>query len=170
MDGAAIVGGFLSELQAHHIQARGRLGDDGEENLVTLCTQSHEEAHLVGTPASGNKSEIAQAVKDLETIEPEATESGFLEEQLESRLALGQIEMKSGKTAAGRARLAALEKDAGAKGFLLIARKAAAAVRVDASRSRRARPIMPTGGWAASIGWRKFSACGWRERWPTITP
>jgi hypothetical protein len=35
--------------------------------------------------------------------------------------------MKSGKTTAGRARLAALEKDATAKGFLLIARKAHAA-------------------------------------------
>ena len=35
--------------------------------------------------------------------------------------------MKSGDTAAGRLRLKALEKDATAKGFLLIARKAQAA-------------------------------------------
>lgn len=45
------------------------------------------------------------------------------------QLALGEIEMKSGKAAAGRARLEALEKDATAKGFLLIARKAAAALK-----------------------------------------
>jgi hypothetical protein len=39
------------------------------------------------------------------------------------------MEVKSGRAAAGRARLQALEKDATAKGFLLIARKAAAALR-----------------------------------------
>jgi hypothetical protein len=45
--------------------------------------------------------------------------------QLEARLALGEIETGAGKIAAGRARLTALQKDAAAKGFLLIARKAA---------------------------------------------
>jgi tetratricopeptide (TPR) repeat protein/TolB-like protein len=56
-----------------------------------------------------------------------ATKHGFVPEQLEARLALGEIEMKSGEADTGRARLAALEKDAQAKGFLLIARKAARA-------------------------------------------
>jgi eukaryotic-like serine/threonine-protein kinase len=46
--------------------------------------------------------------------------------ELEAQLALGMIQMASGRTAAGRSRLAALEKDARAKGFLLIAQKAAA--------------------------------------------
>jgi len=46
--------------------------------------------------------------------------------QLEARLALGEIEMAQAKSA-GREHLAALEKDATAKGFLLIARKAHAA-------------------------------------------
>ncbi len=46
--------------------------------------------------------------------------------QLEARLALGEIEMKSGKTAAGRARLEALEAEARTKGYKLIARKATA--------------------------------------------
>src|SRR5207302_4572076 len=40
--------------------------------------------------------------------------------------AVGEIEMNSGKTPAGSARLQALERDAKAKGFLLIARRAAA--------------------------------------------
>ena len=44
----------------------------------------------------------------------------------EARLALGQVEMKSGKSTAGRGDLEQLEKDATGKGFLLIARKAAA--------------------------------------------
>jgi hypothetical protein len=45
----------------------------------------------------------------------------------EARLALGEIQIKSGRSAAVRAELKALEHDAKAKGFLLIARKAALA-------------------------------------------
>jgi hypothetical protein len=44
--------------------------------------------------------------------------------QFTTRLALGQVEMESGKLAAGRSRLSALEKDVRDKGFLLIARQA----------------------------------------------
>ncbi len=29
---------------------------------------------------------------------------------------------------------------------------------------------MPTDGWIQNSGWRKFSACAWVARWPTITP
>jgi eukaryotic-like serine/threonine-protein kinase len=46
--------------------------------------------------------------------------------EFESRLALAQVEWKDDKNAAARQRLAALEKDATAKGFLLIAREAEA--------------------------------------------
>jgi tetratricopeptide (TPR) repeat protein len=69
----------------------------------------------------------AEAVKSLQATLAEATKYGFLGYQLEARLALGEIEIKSGQAAAGRARLEALGKDANAKGFLLIARKAAQA-------------------------------------------
>ena len=65
-----------------------------------------------------------EAIKTLNAIVAEATTYGYLSYQLEARLALGEIEMKSGRTVAGHSRLAALEKDATAKGFLLIARKA----------------------------------------------
>jgi hypothetical protein len=40
---------------------------------------------------------------------------------------MGEVEMKSGTHTAGRARLAALQRDATTKGFRLLARKAAAA-------------------------------------------
>jgi TolB-like protein/Tfp pilus assembly protein PilF len=46
---------------------------------------------------------------------------------LDARLALGETEMKQGKKAAAQEHLATLEKDAKAKGFQLIARKADAA-------------------------------------------
>ncbi|MFY9530847.1 MAG: protein kinase [Candidatus Acidiferrales bacterium] len=67
------------------------------------------------------------AEKDLEGVLAEATQLGLSQYQFEARLALGENEMKSRKTAAGRAHLEALERDATAKGFLLIARKARAA-------------------------------------------
>jgi len=63
------------------------------------------------------------------TFIAEAMKSGFADYQLEARLALGEIEMQSGNPSAGRSRLDALEKDARVRGFLLIARKAAAASR-----------------------------------------
>ena len=44
--------------------------------------------------------------------------------QFEIRFALGEVEMKSGKTSSGVAHLRSLEIDATAKGFLLIAHKA----------------------------------------------
>jgi 5-methylcytosine-specific restriction endonuclease McrA len=37
--------GVASELQIHHIQFRSHLGDDREENLVTLCAACHKELH-----------------------------------------------------------------------------------------------------------------------------
>jgi hypothetical protein len=54
----------------------------------------------------------------------EATKRGFVGYQLEARLALGELEMKSRQTAAGRAHLTALEKEARTRGFLAVSRKA----------------------------------------------
>jgi hypothetical protein len=50
---------------------------------------------------------------------------GYLPYEYEARLALGQIDVKAGRIAAAGVRLAALEKEARAKGFQLIAGKAA---------------------------------------------
>jgi hypothetical protein len=47
--------------------------------------------------------------------------------QFEARLALGEMEMKSGDAAGGQTRLEALEKDATSRDFLLMVRKARAA-------------------------------------------
>jgi serine/threonine protein kinase/tetratricopeptide (TPR) repeat protein len=76
---------------------------------------------------SGGSVDRAAAGRSLEATLAEATRLGFVPYQYEARLALGELEMNSGQTTAGRAHLTALEKDARAKGFLLIARKAAAA-------------------------------------------
>jgi eukaryotic-like serine/threonine-protein kinase len=69
---------------------------------------------------------IAAAKTILKEALAKATRSGYVGYQFESRLALEEIELKSGKSAASRARLEQLQKDAKAKGFDLVARKAAA--------------------------------------------
>jgi 5-methylcytosine-specific restriction endonuclease McrA len=37
--------GRMEDLQVHHIQKRSKLGDDAEENLITLCATCHQECH-----------------------------------------------------------------------------------------------------------------------------
>ena len=37
--------GSSDDLQVHHIRSRGRLGDDMDENLITLCADCHSEIH-----------------------------------------------------------------------------------------------------------------------------
>jgi 5-methylcytosine-specific restriction endonuclease McrA len=37
--------GSSDDLQVHHICSRGRLGDDTDENLITLCADCHSEIH-----------------------------------------------------------------------------------------------------------------------------
>ena len=67
------------------------------------------------------------AAKSLNELLKLAVKTGSVRQEYRIRLALGEIEVKSGDTKTGRARLTALEKDARSKGFLLIVRKAAAA-------------------------------------------
>ena len=69
----------------------------------------------------------ADTTRILDAENALAARIGCVPCRFEARLALGEVQMKSGKTAAGRAHLTVLEKDATAKGFLLIARKARAA-------------------------------------------
>jgi hypothetical protein len=69
---------------------------------------------------------IGEAKTILKEALAKATRSGYVGDQLECRLALEEIELKSGKSPASRARLEQLQKDAKEKGFDLIARKAKA--------------------------------------------
>jgi hypothetical protein len=78
--------------------------------------------------ASGGAADVAEALQSLEAALAEATNAGFLPFQLEARLALGEIELASGKAEQGRTRLQALEREASARGYALIARKAARAL------------------------------------------
>jgi len=76
---------------------------------------------------SGVPADVSEAKKAIQSALADATKQNLTGIQLEARLAQGEVEMKSGDRTNGRAHLAALQKDAAAKGFLLIARKSAAA-------------------------------------------
>jgi len=58
----------------------------------------------------------------------EARSHGYKQLELDAQLALGELELKLGDSPKGRASLESLERSASAKGFVLIARKAAGAV------------------------------------------
>jgi hypothetical protein len=99
--------------------------------VVSVHLEVDTIAASVRAAAAGNSrpSESAAAKKSLEAVLTKATKHGYVGYAFESRLALGEVELKLDRTSATRAQFASLEEDARAKGFLLIARKAAAKVR-----------------------------------------
>jgi DNA-binding winged helix-turn-helix (wHTH) protein/tetratricopeptide (TPR) repeat protein len=78
--------------------------------------------------ALASPGEAAASVRRLHRIISDAGEASFIDVGLDARLAVGEIELSSGDRAEGGADLEALEKDAKNGGFLLIARKASAAL------------------------------------------
>jgi eukaryotic-like serine/threonine-protein kinase len=99
-----------------------QLASDSSENRL----QKIDVGVLAGRvqAAAGKTSE---ALELLSAMLADAKKIGYVPAEFDARLALGEAETNSGKVVEGRARLAALEKDAAAKHFLLIARKAHAA-------------------------------------------
>jgi len=122
---AFLAQGRLSEAQK--AVERARMVSKGTENRETRLSAAITGARVQA--ASGRGSDKAQTIAVLEAVVAEAAKTRMLHYEFEARLALGEIEIKSGKTATGRGSLARLEKDATAKGFRLIARKAAAATK-----------------------------------------
>ena len=78
--------------------------------------------------ASGKPGDFQAATASLNAAIKEAGKKGIRAPLYEARLALGKAEMKHGNKEDGRARLAEVEKDAGASGFVLIRNKAATAL------------------------------------------
>jgi len=78
--------------------------------------------------STGRPNDLADAIRSLRSILVEAARQRNLSAEFQARLALGEIEIKSGDGVTGRADLAVLQKDAQANGFGLIAREAADAM------------------------------------------
>jgi serine/threonine protein kinase/tetratricopeptide (TPR) repeat protein len=114
------VEGKLTEAQSAIDRAR-KLGDKSGDIGVQLPA-AIEYARLQA--ALGRTRE---AMKLLNDAIGQSQKAHILPSQLEARLALGETEIKLSNSVVGRAELKALERDARTKGFLLIAREAAAA-------------------------------------------
>jgi serine/threonine protein kinase len=107
--------------------ARGGMGEVYEaEDRTTRSKREYEIASSRARAASGDR---AGASRALEAAASRARERGLVATELQARLALDAIESRGSGGAAGTERLAALAKDAEAKGFRLIAREAKSAPR-----------------------------------------
>ena len=79
--------------------------------------------------ASGDSHRISDARQSLAAVESEATRLGFVDRQLEARLALAEIDLKGSEAGAARAQLVQLRNQAQRLGFGLIAQKAGRYIR-----------------------------------------
>ncbi len=95
--------------------------------LAALAPETQMALKMTRARAAATTGKVGEATTTLEATLAQATSSGAVPLQFEARLALGEIEMRAPNAAAGAAHLQALEKDASAKGYGLIARKAAGA-------------------------------------------
>jgi tetratricopeptide (TPR) repeat protein/DNA-binding winged helix-turn-helix (wHTH) protein/TolB-like protein len=83
-------------------------------------------AVISAASANGAAGSFADAARNLEAVTGEARRDGYVVLEMESRLRLGQLENRSGKTTAAHTRLQSLSEEARGRGLLLIAHKAAA--------------------------------------------
>jgi serine/threonine protein kinase/tetratricopeptide (TPR) repeat protein len=79
--------------------------------------------------ASGHPGEVENALRSLRAVVAEVRKRGFARYELEARLAEAEIERRSRDARLARSRLRSLQEEAAARGYRLLARKAAAALR-----------------------------------------
>jgi eukaryotic-like serine/threonine-protein kinase len=127
---------------AEALLAEGRVAEAGKrvEQVTAFAKTSHnEELELMAAIASGRvlaaSGDASEAKRRLSRVIGDPSAVSFPDVAREARLALGEIELSSGNLTAGRARLETLEKDSVNAGALLIARKAAAALRTASNRA-----------------------------------
>lgn len=89
---------------------------------------SHFAAGIASALVTAAEGRTTEAVHSLETMRAESGRHGYAGWEFEARLHLGELELHSGKAAAGRVHLEQLQADARHKGFLLAAHKAAGAL------------------------------------------
>ena len=115
---ALLEGGDVPGARSQIDQASSLAAQANDRNLK--LTVAIAKARIDAATGKGD-----DALKALASAQKDAHAAGLVAIEFEARLALGEIEMKSGKAAAGRTTLRALAQDAKAKGFNLIATKAA---------------------------------------------
>lgn len=123
---------FAETVLARSLLAQGKsAGADKEIKLAQgLAGRSENRLQavdlaIIAAQVKAARGKPADALAQLQAPLAQATSRGVVPYEFEARLAMGQIEMKSGNASAGRAHLQSLHKDAASKGFGLIARQAA---------------------------------------------
>jgi eukaryotic-like serine/threonine-protein kinase len=124
---------------ARALLAQGQLDDARTiiAQVVTVARASHNSqlelggsiTQAVAQSASGKPPDVGEAWTRLNTLVSEASTAGFSELKLEADLALGELELRTGKVSAGRARLEALRKESSEDGVIFVSLKASAAIR-----------------------------------------
>ena len=116
---------------ARALLAEGKLADaqNAAQHAVEFAAKASNrppkiEADWVSALVDAGAGKYAKAREELAAVLAGANKFGYVSYRLEVRLALAQMVLRSGQPSA-RTQLAVLEKDARAKGSLLIARKAA---------------------------------------------
>lgn len=118
---------------AEILLAQGRLDEARKAgDAVAKATAGSEDRHVRLAAAvaaariraaAGRAEDVAAALLALDRARKEAEKGGFVKDGYEAELAAGEIEIAAGK-AGGRTRLQALARDAAAKGYGLVARRA----------------------------------------------
>jgi hypothetical protein len=80
------------------------------------------EARLLA--ASGKPADVSEAERRIGAVIARANHAGLVRLELTSALVLGRIQLQAGRTAAGRASLEAVARDARARGAVMFARSA----------------------------------------------
>ncbi len=75
--------------------------------------------------AQGGKAVVSRMLDSLRKVAGEAGRSGMPGSELEARLAIGEVQLAHGDRISAQTELSAVQKDASATGYLLIAQKAA---------------------------------------------
>lgn len=112
-------------------QGKTREAQKAIDEARTLAEKTDTRDARIGVALAAARVDVrsgraADAVSGLERVLAEARRSHFVEREFEIRLALGEIKTATGKPGEGKKQLLALERDARARGFLLIAREARA--------------------------------------------
>jgi len=129
---------YAQVLQAQSLLGRGRF-EEAQQLATRALSRSEKfvdlDLHLsieiaaaqvhAASSHYADRGVIAEATALLNAALSDAKTHGYLGHQFDARLALAELKMKSGGIAEGRKELTVLEHDARAKGFLLVARKAA---------------------------------------------
>jgi serine/threonine protein kinase/tetratricopeptide (TPR) repeat protein len=119
-------------LIAESLLAQDKKDDARKEIEQALLVSANNKARNVDLAIAAARLDsstncASEGRRNLQLYLSEANKQGAVYSQFDVWLALGEFEMKCGRATLGRKHLATLEKDATEKGFLLFARKAAAA-------------------------------------------